>query len=152
MSYLAIAFPFMIYLASWGTCLIFRKPTAVLIVGDYHAATGIVFIYAQALEFNSQTYWGDVYYSIALSLNVLLTLMIITRLFLHRKNIRRALGDQGGAGRLYEEIITMFVESGALFAASFALLFGPWATGSILIPALVPILYEVQVRTALPLP
>ena len=119
-------------------------------------ATGIAFIYANTQQtgpdMTLNQNWGDVYYSIALSLNVLLTLMIITRLFLHRKNIRRALGDQGGASRLYEEIITMFVESGALFAASFALLFGPWATGSILIPALVPILYEVQVRTALPLP
>ena len=78
--------------------------------------------------------------------------MIITRLFRHRKNIRRALGDQGGAGGLYKEIITMFVESGALYAASYALFFGPWACGSNAIPAMVPILYEVQVRAALPLP
>ena len=78
--------------------------------------------------------------------------MIITRLFLHRKNIRRALGDQGGAGGLYKEIITMFIESGALYAASIVLYFGPWSSGSVAVPALVGILYEVQVRTVLPLP
>ena len=119
-------------------------------------ATGIAYIYADTVQTGPDMFqsrkWGDVYYPIAFSLNVVLTLMIIMRLFLHRKDIRRALGDQIGAGRLYKEIITMFVESGALYAASIVLYLGTWATGSVAMPVVVGILYEVQVRTALPLP
>ena len=119
-------------------------------------ATGATFIYMSTQqtgpEVSVNQNWGYAYYSIAFSLNVLLTLMIITRLFLHRKNIRRVLGDQGGAGALYKEIITMFIESGALYAASIVLYFGPLASGSNATPAFVGILYEVQVRTDLLLP
>ena len=152
MSYWAVAFPFMMYLASWGTCSNFpqAKLTAALIVSDYDAATGIVFIFAKLT-----VPWGrDAYYSIALSLNVLLTPMLITRLVLHSKNIRRAIGDQDGASGLYKGVVIMLVESGVLYAASFVIVAGPyWAHGPDYFQYVTPnILARVQVRTAFPLP
>ena len=97
----------------------------------------------------------DAYYSIVLSLNALLTLMLITRLVLHSKNIQRAMGDQDGVCRSYKGVVTMLVESGVLYAASFVMAAGPyWAGRSRGIPAqfvTLPILPEVQVRTVFPL-
>ena len=80
--------------------------------------------------------------------------MLITRLVLHSKNIRRAMGDQGGAIGLYKQIITMLVESGALYAAGFVIVAGPWAAGRTSLAWFVTpfILPEAQVRTVCPLP
>lgn len=47
--------------------------------------------------------------------------MIITRLALHRKKIKRAIGE---AGSLYKTIITMLVESCAIYATSYLLFIG----------------------------
>ena len=125
---------------------IFRKPTAALTISDYGAATGILLLYSGEAYYGQ--YWGDAYYSIALSLNALLTLMLITRLVLHSKNIRCVMGDQGGASGLYKAIITMLVESGALYAASFALLVGSCASQSEVLQLIIPqITPGTQVRT-----
>ena len=81
--------------------------------------------------------------------------MLITRLVLHSKNIRRAMGDQDGASGLYKQIITILVESGALYATGCVLLLGSWAVpNGPGVAALVAfqILPEVQVRTIFPLP
>ena len=59
------------------------------------------------------------YLSISLSLNVLLTLMIIVRLVLHTRQIQIAMGVTAGVGRLYTAIVTVLVESCALYAATF---------------------------------
>jgi hypothetical protein len=96
--------------------------------------------------------WGDAYYSIALSLNLLLTLMIITRLVLHSKNIRSALGAQHGVGGLYKTIIAMLVESCALYAVSFVLLVAPWASQNVIQLITFQILPELQVRSVFLLP
>jgi hypothetical protein len=51
------------------------------------------------------------YLTISLSLNVVLTLMIVVRLLMHRRNIRTAIGDSAEFGGLYHSIITTIVES-----------------------------------------
>ena len=61
------------------------------------------------------------YYSVCLSLNVLLTLMIITRLVLHKRDIRHATGTSDGTTKLYTTVIMMLVESYALYAIAFIL-------------------------------
>ena len=79
--------------------------------------------------------------------------MLVTRLVLHSKNIRRAMGGQDGASGLYKRIITMLVESGAIYAASFAIVVGPWASGNTGVRTVTDqMLPEVQVRTVFPLP
>jgi len=56
---------------------------------------------------------GLVYFSVSLSLNILLTLMIATRLFLHRRKTRAVLGDKATAH--YASVMSIFIESGALY-------------------------------------
>ena len=86
-----------------------------------------------------------IYVTMTLSLNALLTLMIITRLILHSRNVRKAVGTTAGVTGLYKAIVTMLVESSALYAASLVLTAGPWVAGSYLQDIFTPILAEVQV-------
>ena len=155
MNYWAVAIPFVIYLASWGTCSNSPQPKVVLVLSNYNAATGIAVIYASVLLYPDilrYDRWSDAYYPIALSLNVLLTLMLITRLVLHSKNIRSAMGTQGGVSGLYKTIITMLVESGALYATSFVLFLGPSTAQNDVQEVTLQILPAIQVCTVLLLP
>jgi hypothetical protein len=147
------------YLASWG--MYSRSPQACHVSPgsanvQYDTATGIAFIYTRStLPFSDDPpslKWGDAYLSIALSLNVLLTLMIAARLFLHLRGIRNAVGALDRASGLYKAIIAMLVESGALYALSFLLLVGPWASMSVVHLITLQILPEIQVRIVFPLP
>ena len=54
--------------------------------------------------------------------------MLIMRLVLHSKHVRSIMGAQDGPGGLYKAIVTMLVDSDALYDASFALFVGPWAS------------------------
>jgi len=62
--------------------------------------------------------FGIPYLSISVSLNVLLTLMIVIRLVLHGREIRAATGSGAGISGLYKSVSTMLIESCALFAVT----------------------------------
>ena len=83
---------------------------------------GIVLLYFQHRGFTDYPSllprFGVVYLSISVSLNVLLTLMIVVRLVLHGRNLRAATGSPAGIGGLYKAISTTLIESCALFAVS----------------------------------
>ena len=101
---------------------------------------------------------GVTYLSISVSLNVLLTSMIVIRLVLHARKIRTATGSLAGISGLCKTISTMFIESCALFAVSSLLVVGALAAvmytgttdifiiGSCVVDASFPILAEIQVR------
>ena len=106
---------------------------------------GVMFVY-QTSDLAS-TVWSPVpYFSISLSLNVLLTLMIIVRLIWHARSVRGAMGINGSGG-LCKAIITMLVESCALDAVSSLLVLGPWSAHNMVEETFLPILAETQVRT-----
>jgi len=87
---------------------------------------------------------------ISLSLNVLLTLMIIIRLVLHSRDIRAILGTPlGGTSGLYKTIITMLIESCAIFAVSSVLVIGLLVTGNHALSTFMPVLTGTQVRAIL---
>ena len=90
------------------------------------------------------------YFSICLSLNVLLTLMIITRLFLHKRNIQHAMGTSGGSTKLYTTIIVMLVESYALYAIAFILCIVSFTLGASVFPVFAQVIAGMQVCTARP--
>jgi len=94
--------------------------------------------------------FGVPYLSISVSLNVLLTIMIVIRLILHSRNI---LATRGAAGRigLYRAIITMLIESSALYAVNSLLLIGLLGAGNHAADTFLPILAETQVRAFLKL-
>ena len=89
------------------------------------------------------------YYSICLSLNILLTLMIIVRLVLHSRNIRRATGASGRAIGLYSTVATMLVESCALYSAALLFYIVPFAIGSWIASIPTRVLAQFQVRLVL---
>lgn len=127
----AIIFPSMMYLA----CL----------------ATGIVYMYRiskpEQIIFTLDTMIrsGAPYITISFLLNVLLTLMIVTRLVWHRRNIRNAMGGAASAGGLYKAIITVLVESSALYLIVSLLYVGPWAAKNPIQYIFIQILVQVQV-------
>ena len=89
--------------------------------------------------------FGLPYLSISVSLNVLLTIMIVIRLVIHSRNI---LAVKGGPARfgLYRALITMLIESSALYAVNSLLLIGLWGAGNQTADTFLPILAEIQVR------
>jgi len=123
----AIAFPCLMYLASLGV--------------------GMTLLVYQALGLG--TFWAPFsvgllvpYLAISVSLNVLLTLMIVVRLILYSRNIRSAMGF-GGVGGLYKTIITILIESSALYAVSSLLVVGQ--SNYAMMDIFLPILAENQV-------
>jgi len=112
---------------------------------------GIVMLVQQTWQANNGIWdtvvinFGLPYFSISISLNVLLTLMVVTRLFLHSKDIRATMGAPGGISGLYKAIITMLVESSALYAVNSLLVIGLWVSGSDVAEIFFPVLAEVQV-------
>ena len=143
-----IAFPFLMYLGSLGTYLSFLRTLVTLKTNIGDLATGILTIRPTEgwVKINP---WGSVpYISISLSLNILLTFMIVVRLVLYGRNVRAATGSSAGLGGLYVAISTMLIESSALFAVSSLVVVGTWY-GSTAANAFTPILAETQVRAFL---
>ena len=85
------------------------------------------------------------YLSISISLNVLLTLMIVIRLILYTRNTRNALGSSG-IGGMCKAISTMLIESCALYAVSSLLVIIPMAIQNFVMNVFFPVLAETQVR------
>jgi hypothetical protein len=84
------------------------------------------------------------YFSVSVSLNFILTLMLVVRLAIHHRNIRKVAGL--GAGGLYKAVISMLVESCSLYAVSLILYIGVEAAGSPVQLLFFPIISETQVR------
>ena len=120
-----IVFPCLIYLGSIGGHLSSSRTGTTLRANAKDIVIGTILIHRSAEV--SGSYWPTLtYLSISVSLNVLLTLMIVIRLVLHTRNTRAALG-MTGIGGLSKSIITMLVESCALYSASSLLVLAPLA-------------------------
>lgn len=130
MSYWIIAFPCLMFLATigLGIAFIFRLATQDITSPDN---------YMQSV--------GVPYYTISVALNVVLTLMIVTRLILHSRSVRSAMGSPARTGGLYKAIVTMLVESCALYAVTYLLFIVPWAMVNSVANIFFPVLAETQV-------
>ena len=113
---------------------------------------GIAFIFLGSRPGGAETRYaiiaesGITYYSLSISLNILLTLMIVGRLALHSRIIRNGLGALARPHELYNTIVTILVESCALYTVSYLLFLGPWASQSPVCNAFFPMLAGSQVR------
>ena len=90
------------------------------------------------------------YNAICLSLNILLTLMIVTRLTVHMRNIRKATGTSdvpSGLHTVATTVITMLIESYALYAGVLLAYTIPLATNSQVASLFFGVIGTVQVRT-----
>ena len=72
--------------------------------------------------------------------------MIVIRLALHSRNFRNAIGAPHSTSGLYNAVVTMLVESCALYAVNSILYIGPWGAGNHIADIFFPILSETQVR------
>lgn len=111
---------------------------------------GVMILISQARGWDGAWPTTDVnlsipYTSISVSLNIILTLMIVIRLVLHGRNIRAATGSTAGIGGLYKNVATMLIESSALYAVNSLLLIGLWAAGNAISNIFLPTLCEIQV-------
>ena len=145
MSHWAMAFPCLMYLASIGTCSSLQQANITTLTNNADVATAIMYIYQQTATSTLGEVFGISYFSISLSLNVILTLMIVIRLVLHRRNLRKVLGTSDGTSGLYTAIATMLIESYALYAIAFLLYIVPWALGSMVVTLFSPIIGPAQV-------
>lgn len=130
MNHWVIVFPCLMYLAS--------------------SVTGVILIYQNSQPdvdawTPSTIHFGYSYFLVCLSLNGLLTVMIIARLVLHSRSIRKSMGTPEGTSGVCKTIVAMFVESFALYTANFLLVIGSWGARSYLVYTFFPILAETQV-------
>ena len=86
-------------------------------------------------------------YSVSVSLDVLLTIMIIARLLLLNKEIRKAMNAPLKSSGMYRAVITVISESSALYVVTFVLFIGTWAVDDPSEYFFFPVLAQAQVRT-----
>ncbi|KAF9464029.1 hypothetical protein BDZ94DRAFT_1308285 [Collybia nuda] len=80
------------------------------------------------------------YFSISSALNIILTILIITRLIMHQRRV----ADRRSAAQ-YLDIITMFIESSAIYAISSFLFIGTFGAGNSAALIFLPILSQTQI-------
>lgn len=158
MNYWAIGFPGLMYLASVGTSRVLPKLMVTLSANVSDTATGIMLVYYQTSQpdcrdwSSGTTDIGIPYFSISVSLNILLTLMIVARLILHSRNVRDAMRPLVRPSGLYNAVVSMLIESSALYAVNFILFIGAWATSSPVQFIFFPVLAQTQVRAVFTFP
>ena len=133
------------FLGSVGMYLSSPRTVVMLKTDAGNIATGILSLLPLTLIIVSLLPWNLAWFSISLSLNVLLTLMIAVGLILRGRNVRTATGSSSGLSGLYKTVATMVIESSALFAVISVLVIGLWAPQNQALYLFVPVLMEVQV-------
>ncbi|PPQ64154.1 hypothetical protein CVT24_008789 [Panaeolus cyanescens] len=83
------------------------------------------------------------YFWLSLALNIAMTIAICGRLMLHRWRMRKALGSNAGAD--YTGIVTMLIESSALYACFSLCVLIPFALNSPIQNTFIQMLGEVQI-------
>jgi hypothetical protein len=110
----------------------------------------VVYLWASAPQGDTHNVMFDFaipYFWIAISLNVLLTLLIITRLVVHERNIRSCMRTSVGGDRLYRTIVIILIESCGLYTVAFLLFIVSWCADSVIVRIFWPVLTEIQVCT-----
>jgi hypothetical protein len=123
-----------------------------------NAVTGIAYICVESgveSDTIAASYFGTSYYSTSLALNVLLTLMIVIRLGMHVRHLRKSLGASEESHGLYTAattVITMLIESYALYAVVFLVFIVPWGMNSWVLIIFSKPLGVIQVRAVFAFP
>ncbi|KZP13543.1 hypothetical protein FIBSPDRAFT_753223 [Athelia psychrophila] len=86
--------------------------------------------------------FGIAYWTLSISLNIIITVLIVARLILRRKRMRSALGDEHG--HMYTSISAMLIESAALYSVWGLVFLITYAKNSAFNNILLPALGQVQ--------
>ena len=152
MNHWVMAFPYLMYLASVGTCSSPSQAGGDTLTDTTDVALGIANIYYDlGLRYYTITATdiSTSYFSVCLSLNVLLTLMIVLRLAVHIRNVRKVTGASDGSSGLHTvtaTVVVMLIESYALYAGVLLAYTIPWAMESWVTTLFAGALGPVQVR------
>ena len=133
MNYWAMAFPGLVYLASFGTCSNPLQINGGTWINVTDTAMGVTYICQASKMAHGRVAVIDFatsYFLVSLSLSILLTLMIVARLILHRRNLQKATGTLDSPAGLYTTVITMLIESYAFYVVTFLVYIVPWEVGS----------------------
>ena len=150
MNHSVMAFPYLMYLASIGMCPSSLKADGHTMTNTPDVAVGVAHIYLDSGSTDASVNLNTAYLTICLSLNVLLTLMIVIRLVVHIRNVRRVIGDSEGSGGLHTAattVVTMLIESYALYAIAILLFIVPWVVHSAAVDLFSKVLGTIQVRS-----
>ena len=152
MNHWVMAFPYLMYLASVGTCSSPPQTGGDTLTNTTDVGLGIARAYYES-GVRIYTITGinvdTSYNSICLSLNILLTLMIVIRLIVHIRNIRNATGASDGSGGLHTAtttVVMMLIESYALYAGVLLAYTIPYALDSWVATLLSGLIGTAQVR------
>ena len=153
-----MAVPCMMYLASVGACSSLPQAGCDTLTNTTDVVVSILDVYQNVgmrLYTPHATNTTTSYLSICLPLTVLLTLMIVIRLVKHIRNVRKLTGASDGSSGLNTAaaaVVTMLIESYALYAVALLLFIAPWAVESVYLYLFARVLCAVQVRTIFTLP
>jgi hypothetical protein len=109
-------------------------------------AVGITYIYQLLQPGSFSGDFGLSYYSISVSVNILLNFMIVVRLIRHVKTSRDVIGGRYGKMELYKLVVTVVIESCALYSVTFLLFIRSWAAPSVIRFIPYQILFQIQAR------
>ncbi|KAF9489036.1 hypothetical protein BDN71DRAFT_1512520 [Pleurotus eryngii] len=127
-------------------------PNAAFILSNWPADGLLVGNLAES-ALDSASLWTSVtvdfglpHFSISASLNVLLTLLILLRLWFHNRSMKQTASMSASRSAIpYASIISMLVESSALYAVTSLLFIGSYGAGSNISALFLPILGQTQV-------
>ena len=87
------------------------------------------------------------YFTLSVALNILLTLLLAGHLIVHSRRLRKMQISRSNHGSLYQDIVTVLIESCALFALVSILFIGPYGAGRFVSDIFLAVLSQVQVGT-----
>ena len=154
-----MAFPYLMYLASVGMSSSSPQAGGDMLTNIIDAVLGTAYIYlvsvpiwrTSVIALNIATS----YYSICLSLNIILTLMIVVRLMVHIRDVRKATGALNGSTSLHTAaatVVTMVIESYALYAITILPWVVTWAVESWVVTLFSGAVGSIQVRNVFAFP
>ena len=154
-----MAFPYLMYLASVGMSSSSPQAGGDMLTNIIDAVLGTAYIYlvsvpiwrTSVIALNIATS----YYSICLSLNIILTLMIVVRLMVHIRDVRKATGALNGSTSLHTAaatVVTMVIESYALYAITMLPWVVTWAVESWVVTLFSGAVGSIQVRNVFAFP
>lgn len=130
-SYRVIAFPYLMYIASLVTGIMFM---------DKSSLQGLI-----ATEAPAAVQFEAPFFTISFALNILVTLMIVARLLTHRMKMQKAMGATACAGGWCIASITIIIESYALCAIAVILFLSAWGARSFLQFIFLQVIAQTQV-------
>jgi hypothetical protein len=115
-------------------------------------AMGIMFVYESSrpdlipTSIAAMVPFDAPFFSISFALNIVVTILIVSRLLLHKKRVQNAMGAAVDVGGLYMATIAIIVESYAICAIAVTLYLATWGARSYLQYIFLQIIAQMQVR------